>query len=131
MNQKTLTAFANCCRGTDFSYCDPEVKESMHRKGRAALKQIAEELDLKPGTFNIRSNKAGIACSGEITLHSEDFYFSMQPDSFMRGQEILLRSCEGLKDYTGGANHFLGIEDLRDWDVVKSAINNVKGLKCA
>lgn len=125
MNQKTLNAFADCCRGKTFSYCGAEEKDAMHRKGRAALKQIAKGLGLEPGTFDIRSNKAGIACSGEITLHHDEFYFQMQPDSFMRGKEILVRSCNGRKDYTGGGNTFISIEDLRDWDTVASAINRV------
>jgi len=127
MNQKALNTFANLCKGKNFSYVEAEVKDDMHRKGRAALRAIAKGMDLQPGTFDIRSNKAGIACSGEITLHHDEFYFQMQPDSFLRGQEILVRSCKGRKDYGGGGNTFISIEDLRDFDVVKAAIERVKG----
>ena len=127
MNQKTIDKFADCCRGNDFSYVEAAVKDGMHRKGRAALKQVAAGLDLKPGTFDIRSNKAGIACSGEITLHHDEFYFQVQPDSFMKGQEILVRSCKGRKDYSGGGNTFISIQDLKDFDKVVAAVKRVRG----
>jgi hypothetical protein len=126
MNQKILTRFANFCKGRTFSYCDYKVKQELHTLGKSVLRQIAKALNLQKGEYYIRSNKAGIACSGEITLHAKDFYFQIQPDSFMRGKEILLRGCNGLKDYTGKINHFLSIQDLKNGEFVLKCISNAR-----
>lgn len=125
INQKILTDFAEFCRGRTFSYCEPKDKEDLHRKGKAVCHQIAKGLGLKKGEYYVVSNKAGIACSGEISLQSCSLYISIQPDSPMQGREILFRSCQGLKDYTGGVNNYLGIQDLRDGDKVISCLKEM------
>jgi hypothetical protein len=47
---------------------DPLAKQIFHRNAQRQLKLLAAALDLPPEKFDLRSNQAGIAVSGEITL---------------------------------------------------------------
>lgn len=85
------------------------TKLAYHRMGRRVLRAIAAELGLQSGTFDIRSNLGGTAVAGEITLHGEHIYIQ-----FSEGDSFMYRSCEGRKDYTGGANHWMLYDDLLD-----------------
>ncbi len=104
---KSLIKFAE---GKTFSYCDHSEKEQLHKLGKAALKELAKALGLS--NFDVRSNKAGIACSGEVTLHDERFYLQISPSSCC--PPVLLRSCEGRKDYTGGRNMFYKLSEISE-----------------
>ena len=90
----------------DFGYCDPEKKKGMHRAAKALLKQLATDLGLTAGQYDIRSNMGGIAVSGEITLHSDNLYVQIQHAFAFIGMQIMIRPCKGRKDYSGGANNF-------------------------
>lgn len=90
-------------------------KELFHSLGKKFLKAIATALDLKKGEFEVRSNQAGIAVSGEVTLHTNHIYVQLSEHSFgRRGISILYRTCKGQKDYTGGQNNFADIDTLVD-----------------
>jgi len=80
-------------------------KAQMHRHGRAFLKSLAMELKLSPGSYDIRSNKGGIAVSGEVTLHAESLYVQLYESCIRPGISILYRPCKGRADYCGGNNH--------------------------
>lgn len=127
MKQHLLNSFVALCDGQTFSYVDLDVKQGMHRAARAVLMEFVEHLGIDKSDFEIRSNYAGIACSGEITLHAVDFY--MQINLGMRNMEILIRSCEGLSDFTGGTNHFKSIKDLLDPHLVIEVIRQVAPLR--
>ncbi len=73
---------------------------------------LARELGLPRGSTEIRSNKGGIAVSGEIILHHETLYLQVSQSSF--GGGILYRSCKGRKDFCGGVNHFADVALLDD-----------------
>jgi hypothetical protein len=47
---------------------DAEAKRAFHRHARRRLKQLAEALSLSPGAYDLRSNLAGIAVCGEVTM---------------------------------------------------------------
>ena len=93
---------------------DDVRKRAFHRLARRQLGLLANALDLPPGSFDLRSNMAGIAVSGEITLHAEHIYVqASQPfGGFDTG--ILIRTCKGRKDYTGGPNNFTSLDLLLD-----------------
>lgn len=86
-------------------------KDKFHSMGRARLRAIAKEMDLAPGTFDVRSNKAGPAVTGEVTLHAERFYLQIGGSC---GRTVLLRRCKGRRDYCGGRNFFLPLELLNN-----------------
>jgi hypothetical protein len=82
---------------------DADQKALFHREAKKRLRQLAVELKLKVGSFDLRSNAGGIAVSGEVTLHHERVYVQVSQSCMGRGSaDILVRSCEGRKDYCGG-----------------------------
>ena len=89
---------------------DDEQKRRFHSSARSRLKKLATELRLSPGSYEVRSNKGGIAVSGEITLHYDHFYLQVSQFGLSSGHGILIRTCEGRKDYTGGPNHFVACD---------------------
>jgi hypothetical protein len=78
-------------------------KEKFHAKWKKELKALAKRLGLETGQYAIRSNKAGCAIMGEVTLHADKFYMLVTTDSFC---DVLYRSCNGQRDYTGGPNQY-------------------------
>lgn len=95
-----------------------DQKQAFLRTARARLKALAEALGLPDGSYDLRSNKGGIAVSGEVTLHHDHVYVQAQQSAF--GGEggaatgLLVRTCEGRKDYTGGRNHMMHLRELDD-----------------
>jgi hypothetical protein len=89
-------------------------KASFHATARARLRKLATELGLPNGSYEIRSNQGGIAVSGEATLHHEKIYVQVLQSCLGRGMGILIRKCNGRKDYTGGRNHWLPLNRLDD-----------------
>lgn len=107
----------------DLSYCDPILKDQFHARGKRVLKQIADRLGLDPGTYEIRSNKGGIAVSGEVTLHGEDIHLWFTQS---RGPIIIFRRCNGRKDDVGERNHQKDAEELRHFDNLCDQIQAVR-----
>lgn len=56
---------------------DSAQKRSFHIAGMKRLRMLAEALGFKPDSFDIRSNAAGIAVSGEVILHHENLYVKL------------------------------------------------------
>ncbi len=86
---------------TDCGYA-PDVKRRFHSTARARLRQLANELRLPTGSYDLRSNQGGIAVSGEITLHHEAVYIQVSQSALGGGMGVLIRTCRGRRDYTGG-----------------------------
>lgn len=94
-------------------------KITFHKQSTAMLKALAGKLGLNAGEYSIRSNKAGIAVSGEITLHSDSLYIQF---SQSRQGCFLWRTCNGRKDYCGGPNRWMKWEELQNLDNVAIAL---------
>ena len=107
---------------------DEEQKRRFHATARSRLKKLAAELHLSPGSFEVRSNRAGIAVSGEITLHHDSFYLQVSQFGLSSGHGILIRTCKGRKDYTGGPNHFVGLQLLDDIPALAAAVHATTGI---
>lgn len=88
----------------------PEKKEVFLRECKRVLGQIAKKLGLKKGEFDLRVNQAGIACSGEVTLHSDTIYIQFSQSIPANG--FMYRSCKGRKDFSGGRNCWMRWEEL-------------------
>lgn len=93
---------------------DEDRKIAFHRAARKQLKALASFCGWHPSSFDLRSNMAGIAVSGEITLHHEQVYISVSQTRLGGDSGILIRSCKGRKDYTGGCNSFAPVDLLDD-----------------
>lgn len=79
-------------------------KAAFHTHGMRLLKTLGAELGI---SADYRSNKGGIAVSGEITLHADNIYIQLyQPAFSALPFQFLVRECKGRKDYCGGTNHF-------------------------
>lgn len=100
----------------DLCYCDPAYKDSAHRHAKKVLTYFATViLGLEPGTFEVRSNKGGIAVGGEVTLHTDKFpgcelgiYVQICDSSV---NSVMFRTCTGPKDYSGGKNCWTSVGD--------------------
>jgi len=96
---------------TSCSYA-PDQKRCFHAAARARLRRLAAELGFPPASFDLRSNQGGIAVSGEITLHHARVYVQVCQPSTRADSGILIRTCDGQRDYTGGRNHFAPLSML-------------------
>jgi hypothetical protein len=54
-----------------------EFAKRLLKAAKRLLKIVAKENNCPPETYDLRSNKGGIAVSGEITLHHEKFYIQI------------------------------------------------------
>jgi hypothetical protein len=107
---------------------DEEQKRRFHSTARSRLRLLATELCLQSGTFDIRSNKAGVAVSGEVILHHNDFYLQVGQFGLAPGHGILIRTCKGRKDYVGGPNHFAALSQLDDIPALASCVHAITGV---
>lgn len=92
----------------------PAEKKEFHRLAKRQLKKLADDMGWSKGEYEIRSNMGGIAVSGEITLHHEDLYIQASQSVMGSDKGLMIRTCEGRKDYGGGRNHFASLTKLDD-----------------
>jgi hypothetical protein len=104
---------------------DDARKREFHRLARHQLGLLAKALDLPPGSFDLRSNMAGIAVSGEITLHGEHIYVQASQPFCGFDTGILIRTCKGRKDYVGGPNNFASLDLLREPERLSRMVRQV------
>jgi hypothetical protein len=93
---------------------DPEVKQRFHTAARARLRRLATTLGFRPKSFDLLSNLGGIAVSGEITLHHDDVYIQVCQPAGGADSGILIRTCQGRRDYTGGGTPLAPLRLLDD-----------------
>jgi hypothetical protein len=104
---------------------DPYAKEAFHRSAKRQLRLVADALGLQPQSYDLRSNKAGIAVSGEITLHADRVYVQVSQSAMGYDSGILVRMCQGRKDYVGGPNQFASLDLLNRPDDLARRIKEV------
>lgn len=86
------------------------AKVKFKKDGMALLRKVVKLLGLAKGTYDLRYNAAGIACSGDCTLHADSFYVTFNLDCC---NWVLVRTCKGRKDYTGGPNRQFPFDRLK------------------
>ena len=96
-----------------FDSYDYTVKRKWHRLGMFVARQIGNEL-FGRGNFDVRSNKAGPAISGEVTLHSDTLYIQFDAMGCCSQLGFMYRRCYGRKDYTGGMNRWMKYDFLME-----------------
>ncbi|MGB7918251.1 MAG: hypothetical protein WCF79_23665, partial [Rhodomicrobium sp.] len=106
---------------------NPDFKETFHRTARARLRTLATLMGWNKDSFDLRNNRAGIAVSGEITLHYDAVYIQVSQPATGHDSGILIRRCNGLKDYTGERNHFASLSLLDDLPALAGRVNAVLG----
>ncbi len=93
---------------------DDQQKDRFHRTAKRRLKDLAALLGWSPGSYDLRTNRAGVAVSGEITLHHDAVYVQVSQFASHGLNGILIRSCNGRKDYHGCRNTFAHLTLLDD-----------------
>jgi hypothetical protein len=91
---------------------DAEAKRAFHTQARRRLRLLGAALGLTRDGYDLRTTRAGIAVSGEITLHGDRFYVQVSQPATGHDGGILFRICEGREDYAGGANNFAPLDLL-------------------
>jgi hypothetical protein len=91
---------------------DAEAKRAFHTQARRRLRLLGTTLDLTRDAYDLRTTKAGIAVSGEITLHGDRIYVQVSQPATGHDSGILFRACEGREDYVGRANNFASLDLL-------------------
>ena len=116
-----------------YAHCsyEPDRKRRFHSTARARLRQLAYALGFAAGSFDVRSNQGGIAVSGEITLHHDDVYVQVCQPATRADSGILIRTCAGRRDYTGGRNHFAPLRSLDDIPELTKRVRTVMAEKTA
>lgn len=80
-------------------------KKALGQAMKSVLRAVAKACGLRTGEFDVRYNPGGSAVKGDAVLHGEDLYVSVDPDG--AGPGVLVRNCNGRKDYTGGSNGWM------------------------
>ena len=104
---------------------DAEAKRLFHSRAKSQLRRVATALGLEPGSYDLRSNQAGIAVSGEITLHGDRLYVQVSQSAIGHHSGVLFRTCRGRKDYVGGPNNFASLDLLNRPDELANWIRGV------
>jgi hypothetical protein len=106
---------------------DPDFKETFHRTARARLRALATLMGWQESSFNMRSNRAGVAVSGEVILHQDRVYIQVSQPATGHDSGILIRRCKDRRDYTGERNHFASLSLLDDLPALAGRVNAVLG----
>jgi|JI7StandDraft_1071085.scaffolds.fasta_scaffold16119_3 hypothetical protein len=109
---KTKPALVAIVRGRD--RFNAEEKSLFHAEAKKALRSLAATAGLTPADYDLRSNMAGPAVSGEAVLHTDDLYVMVSKTLTTPGKEVLYRTCKGRHDYTGSSNSYADIAVLAD-----------------
>ena len=107
---------------------DPEQKAVFHRASRERLKALAGAVGWDADAYDLRSNQGSIAVSGEITLHHDAVYIQAAQGALGPGMGILIRTCRGRRDYTGGPNNFAPLDLLDNIPALCRRVRSVMGL---
>lgn len=94
-------------RGVAF---DADAKKLFHSEARRSLRSLADALGYEKQQFDIRSNSAGPAVSGEVILHSDELYVQVSCNG--TGNDVMYRRCRDRRDFTGQRNQHAAMRDL-------------------
>ena len=110
-----LAKTAKCWDNEYLHYVDMDVKKNAHQRASRLLQSFAVDyLGIERSKYEVRSNRAGVACSGEVTLHTEAFVGTygiyIQIGQFSVGTgTILYRCCDNMADYKGYRNNWSSV----------------------
>lgn len=93
---------------------EPERKQLFHNLARRQLRLLADALGLTAEAYDLRSNPAGIAVSGEVTLHADRLYVQVSQPATGADTGILFRACAGRRDFVGDRNNFASLDLLHE-----------------
>jgi hypothetical protein len=122
MDTKAYVAMAKGTPITGYNGCEVEPgtcrKADWLKAGAGIARGLAKALGLPPGSFDVRTNPAGPAVSGDVHLHGEWVYVSLSQTALGPDFGFMWRLCRGRKDYAGGPNRWAGWDELLDLPVL-------------
>ncbi len=97
--------------------CGPNgAKKTFLNLGKVFLRALSKDLGLRD--TKVTSNPGGIAVSGECSLigmwEGNGIYIQLSRPCYDHKRVLLYRTVRHMKDYTGGHNNFLLVDDLRE-----------------
>jgi hypothetical protein len=101
---KRLAIIRNSLSKGELSFLE---KRALGQASKSVLRATAKALGLKTGEYDLRFIRGGSSVHGDATLHTEKVYVQVSTDV---QSGVLVRSCQGRKDYQGGANQWIGWE---------------------
>lgn len=92
------------------SYIGEGGKKALGQAVKSILRAVAKSEGLQPGDYDVRYNPGGSAVKGDGILHCDDLYVDVSPGG--AGPGVLVRNCQGRKDFKGGPNGWLPWESF-------------------
>ena len=75
---------------------------------------IAKEIGLTTDQYDCRVNRAGVAVSGDVHLHTDSLYVAFDQSCCGIYLGFMYRSVANRRDFTGGTNQWMRCERLTD-----------------
>lgn len=91
---------------------DAHAKKLFHSEGRKALRALADALGLADDSYDIRSQRGGVAISGDVILHGASIYVQLSLGLMGAGREVMFRKVAGRDDHIGGRNQWASVHEL-------------------
>jgi hypothetical protein len=132
MTTQKIKRLIHLATKTDINgYSDEAAKEKEEFLSlcRSYAKMIVKELGLTPEQYEIRTNRAGVAVSGDVHLHTDSLYVAFEQTCLGNDWGYMYRSCKGKKDYTGGYNRWMKWENLINVQGVVTVFKDVAAPK--
>jgi hypothetical protein len=102
-------------------YDDGKDKRNFHLVGSRVLRAIAGDIGLEKDEFEVRSNKGGVAVSGEVILHADNLYIQFYANGTGK---FLYRRCKSRQDYCGETNYWFSFEELATDEGILKFVRN-------
>jgi len=114
VSQKRLDAFiflASTPKSCSYHF---DNKRKFLRGAAAILRDLAGRMGFEESDYDLRTNQAGIAVSGEVTLHTDGLYVQFGQCGIH--DRFMYRGCKGRDDFTGLDNRWMSWSFLADLD---------------
>jgi len=102
---------------TDASY-NEAAKGEFRREAMKMARAVGEALGYAKADYDVRWNKSGDACSGDVILHSDELYIHFTQNGAGMSDQFMWRVCRSRKESQGGANQWMRWTELADLEAV-------------
>jgi hypothetical protein len=123
MTKTTVRRIIRLANGGPINAYDAEGEKDKEAFLAAVAKELARLMGLAEGTYEIRTNRAGIAVSGDVTLHGERIYVCLEQFCIPNG--FYYRRVDGRTDYCGKFNRWAKWERLLDLPLLAEDMKRV------
>lgn len=124
-----LKQYVQFVQHRSFRYPEPVLKSRFHADSKRVLIILAMELGLKSGDYGLRSNKGGIAESGDISLFSSSIQIQILGSWPRAGVQLRFRQSVGQRGKQT-AFHVVPIQALLDVKTLVKRMKCVSGVHC-